>query len=330
MPALSQEQWAGTIAFVNVLILLWGRYSLLERASLFMVISFSIITLIGAVALQFSANAAPLEEVLAGLRVQIAPLMATAAIGMAVSSFAGTGVSAGELLGYTYWCVEKGYARYAGEADGTEEWTRRAKGWVRVMQIDVWLATVIFTTTTLAFFWLGAGVLHRQGMRPTDSQMILTLQTIYTGSLGPWAAGLFLVGGFFVLYSTIFSGTAGASRMWADMLGVMGVVKFEDFRNRMKWIRIFTVLVPLIQTSTFLMHRSPQSALILSSIFVGMQIPIIAGVAIWLRYKRTDPSIRPTAWTDALLWTCTLIIATVSSVYLVVKGPDLLKLVGGN
>ncbi len=322
-PVMTQEQWAGVIAFVNVLILLWGRYSLLEKASLFMVISFSVITLIGAVALQFSANAVPLEEALMGLRVQLAPLMATTALSMAVSSFAGTGVSAGELLGYTYWCVEKGYARYAGEADGTEAWTRRAKGWIRVMQIDVWLATVIFTTTTLAFFWLGAGVLHRQGLKPTDAEMISTLQNIYTGSLGPWAAGLFLLGGFFVLYSTIFSGTAGSSRMWADALGVMGFVKFEDFRNRVKWIRIFTVLVPLIQTSTFLMHRAPQTALVFSSIFVGMQIPIIAAVAIWLRYRRTDKTIRPTLWTDVPLWICTLIIASVTIIYFVVIGPTL-------
>jgi hypothetical protein len=330
MPFMTQEQWAGTIAFVNVLILLWGRYSLLEGASLFMVISFSIITLLGAVALQFSDRAVPLDVVMRGLQIQIAPLMGLTALSMAVSSFAGTGVSAGELMGYTYWCVEKGYARYAGEADGTPGWTHRAKGWVKVMQIDVWLATVIFTTTTVAFFWLGAGVLHPQGLRPDDKQMILVLQNIYTGSLGPWAAGLFLLGGFFVLYSTIFSGTAGASRMWADALGIMGYVKFEDFRNRLKWIRIFTVLVPLIQTTTFLMHRSPQTALILSSIFVGMQIPIIAAVAIWLRYQRTDRSIRPTAWTDVLLWACFLVIASVSSVYLVVKGPDLLKLVGGH
>ena len=70
----------------------------------------------------------PIEEALMGLRVQLAPLMATTALSMAVSSFAGTGVSAGELLGYTYWCVEKGYARYAGEADGTEGYIIGGKG----------------------------------------------------------------------------------------------------------------------------------------------------------------------------------------------------------
>lgn len=329
-PVLPQEAWALLIAVFNIAILLWGRYHFLERASTFMVISFSIITVGGAIALQFTQNAVPWEVAAQGLWVQIAPLVTVMALPIAVSTFAGTGVGGGELMAYTYWCVEKGYARYAGPTESSDEWAQRARGWIRVMQTDVWLATVIFTAATVAFFWLGAGILHAQGLVPTDKEMIVTIRNIYTGSLGPWASALFLVGAFFVLYSTIFSGTAGGTRMYADVLGVLGIVDFSDFHARMKWIRLFTILIPLTQAAIFASTRAPQTVLILTAAINGLMIPIIAFGTIWLRYQLTDKRITPTWVTDLLLWVCAFVILTVSAVYVWLKGTELItKALGG-
>lgn len=315
-PIFSQQVWALVIAVFNVSILLWGRYRFLERTSVTMVMTFSVITVAGAVALQFTDNAVPLPMVLDGLRVQLAPIMAPAAIAMTVSAFAGTGVGGGELMSYTYWCVEKGYARYAGESDGSDAWVKRARGWIRVMQIDVWMATGVFTLGTIAFFWLGAGILHPQGKVPNNSELISTIQQIYIQSLGPWASGLFLLGSFFVLYSTIFSGTAGTSRMYADVLSVLKVVDYTDFRARMKWIRIFTVAVPTIQTIVFALKAEPKTMLVFSAIANGLLIPVIAFSTIWLRYRLTDKRIRPSLASDILLWLCAFIILAVSGVFL--------------
>jgi Mn2+/Fe2+ NRAMP family transporter len=318
-PFMEQQHWALVIAVFNVSILLIGRYSFLERASTFMVISFSIITVVGAIALQLTDRAVPWQEAMDGLRIQLAPLLAPAAIAIVVSAFAGTGVGGGEMMSYTYWCVEKGYARFAGEPDGTESWARRARGWVRVMQVDVWLATVIFTSTTIAFFWLGAGILHRNGMQVESDQMITTLQHIYTSSLGPWASALFLVGAFFVLYSTIFSGTAGASRLYADALGVFKLVDFTDFHARMKWIRIFTVVIPAMQAALFFARVEPKEMIMVGAVAGALLLPILVFGTMWLRYKRTDRRIAPSLATDLILWPCALIILGVSLAYLWVK-----------
>jgi len=315
-PILPQQGWALLIAVVNVGLLLWGRYAFLEKTSLFMVISFSAITVLGAVALQFTDRAVPLELALQGLQVQLAPLMAVSALSVAVSTFAGTGVGGGELMSYTYWCVEKGYARYTGESENSDAWIRRARGWVRVMQVDVWLATLVFTIGTIAFFWLGAGILNPQGLEPKGDQMITTIQRVYTESLGPWAAALFLTGGFFVLYSTIFSGTAGTARMYADLLGVLKVVHFTDFHARMKWIRIFTVLVPTIQTTAFVIYPNPKEILVVTAATNGLLLPIITFAVIWLRYKRVDRRLMPGPLTDILLWLCAIFIMGVSAVFL--------------
>lgn len=317
-PGANEQVWVLVVAAVNVAILLVGRYSFLEVTATATVIIFSVITVFCTVALQMSAHAVPLGEALTGLRIQVAPLVAPAALYWVVSAFAATGVSGGELMSYTYWCVEKGYARYAGVPDGSEAWVARARGWIRVMQIDVWLATVIFTASTIAFFWLGAGILHPKGVEVSDKTMIKTLSMIYTTSLGEWASGLFLLGAFFVLYSTIFSGTAGGSRMYADALCVFKLVDFTDFRRRMRWIRIFTIFIPLMQALSHTVIQAPKSMILFGAVSNGLLIPVLVAGVIWLRYRRTMRQIAPGLGSDILMWICAGIVWTVSVVYLIV------------
>jgi regulator of sigma E protease len=49
----------------------------------------------------------------------------------AVAVFGLTGVGATEMFMYPYWCLEKGYARFAGPSDGSGAWRSRALGWIR-------------------------------------------------------------------------------------------------------------------------------------------------------------------------------------------------------
>ena len=73
------------------------------------------------------------------------------------------------------WCVEKGYARFAGPIDDSEGWLRRARGWIRVMQTDVVLTLVVLTFATIPFYMLGAGVLNRMGKMPDGLETISIL-----------------------------------------------------------------------------------------------------------------------------------------------------------
>ncbi|MGR3934119.1 hypothetical protein [Streptomyces sp. BRA346] len=41
-------------------------------------------------------------------------------VGIALAMFGITGVGADEMTTYTYWCLEKGYARWTGPDDGTD------------------------------------------------------------------------------------------------------------------------------------------------------------------------------------------------------------------
>ena len=133
---------------------------------------------------------------------------------------------------YPYWCIEKGYAGYTGPRDDIPAWCReRAFGWIRVMGVDVINSMVIYTFATIAFYLLGAGVLHGRGVIPQGSRMVQELSVLYTETLGPWSLPLFLLGAFAVLYSTVFSSTAAHCRIFADFVGHAGSLRQEGLRD---------------------------------------------------------------------------------------------------
>ena len=80
---------------------------------------------------------------------------------------------------------------HAGPRTEDEDWARRARGWTRVMQLDAWFSMVVFTVATVAFYLLGAAVLHPQGLDPKGTEMIPTLSRMYLQPLeGTPLAGL--------------------------------------------------------------------------------------------------------------------------------------------
>lgn len=111
----------------------------------------------------------------------------------------------------------KGYAAYTGVNDGSEEWRKRAKGWIKVMKMDAIVAMVIYTLVTAAFYLLGASVLHGRQEIPEGNAVIDTLANIYTQTLGSGVRNAYLIGAFFVLYSSVFATLAYWSRLFMDI-----------------------------------------------------------------------------------------------------------------
>jgi hypothetical protein len=108
-------------------------------------------------------------------------------IATAIAVFGITGVGASELFMYPYWCTEKGYARWTGTQENNEAWRQRALGWIRVMNVDILASMVYLLPATVAFYFLGAGVLHAKGIVPTGTDMIVVLSRMYTETLGEWS-----------------------------------------------------------------------------------------------------------------------------------------------
>jgi manganese transport protein len=159
VPGVPPRVWILIEMALTLFILLGGHYERIERIATIKVCLFTLLTLLSAVLLVAQPSFS-IRELAAGFRFELPGrgLIAAAAV------FGITGVGASELFMCSYWCTEKGYARFAGRNDGTTRWRERARGWVRVMQADVGASLLIYTTATVAFYLFGAGVLHRQGL----------------------------------------------------------------------------------------------------------------------------------------------------------------------
>jgi len=88
------------------------------------------------------------------------------------------------------------------------------------------------------FYLLGASVLHENQNIPEGFQMIEILSTMYTESLGHWAKSYFMLGALVVLYSTCFSALAAWTRIFSDIFGQIGWIKFYDMKQRKRTIMI--------------------------------------------------------------------------------------------
>lgn len=277
--------WTSFIAVGSIAMLYSNKYSLIERGAVLMVVVFSFVTILIALGLPLTPFSYDAGDVAGGLTF----LIPAGALGAALAMFGITGVGADEITFYTYWCVEKGYARWVGPNDGSEAWVRRANGWIRVMYKDALVSWVIYTFGTLAFYIMGAAVLKPQNLVPEGNEMITTLSRIYTDTLGEWASIVFLVGAIAVLGSTMWAAIPSWSRMYVNLLATMGVVDWHDPVARLRWIRVFTVALPLIWAVAYLAIQSPVIMVQIGGVMTGIFLVAVV-IAVWyLRRTETDP-----------------------------------------
>jgi manganese transport protein len=273
------------------ILLIIGRYRLVETASTLMVAVFTVTTMIAVGALQFTPYAVTGAQVASGLSFELPESLVTA-----FGAFGIIGVGASELIYYPYWCLEKGYGRRVGPDDGSAEWKERARGWLRVMRIDAWISFFIYTTATIAFYVLGAAILHAQQLKVESNQMIETLSQMYRGSFGGWSLWLFLLGAIAVLYSTIFGATASNARLFADAVSIFGLRKYRDNEERVRWIELGCVLLPVAFTSVFLVFGNPVALVFWGAIAQGMMLPFLAGAALYFHFTNSHLDLRANAF----------------------------------
>ena len=297
--------WATIVTVVTAVFLVVGRYGLVQSLSTALVCLFTLITIGNLFALQSNATwGITSEELLRGFRFQLTPAVEAADKSptfTALAAFGIIGVGAHELIAYPYWCLEKGYARYTGRQDGSAAWSERARGWMRVLQWDAWCSMFVYTFATIAFYLLGAAILGRVGLNPEGPELVRTLAVMYEPVFGASAQVLFLFGAFAVLYSTFFVANAGHARVCADALHVFGLPVTTDAGKR-RWVRIFSGLFPFLCLLVYFYIEAPAKLVLASGIMQALMLPMLAGAALWYRYCRTHPDIRPGKIWDFFFW----------------------------
>jgi hypothetical protein len=236
----------------------------------------------------------------------------------AIGAFGITGVASDEIIAYNYWCIEKGYAAYTGPADDSSARKERAKGWIKVMTLDASVAMVVYTIVTAAFYLLGAAILHNSGKIPEGNALIGTLADIYTKSLGKEVRIAYLVGAFFVLFSSVFATLAYWTRLFADIFGQLGWIDFSDPVGRKKVIAILAWTFPILWAITYLFIELPVFMILSGGVVGSLLLLVVVFAALCFRYKLKDQFIKPVFMYDLLLWSSVLSILIVA-VYGLVK-----------
>jgi manganese transport protein len=310
VPAVPVAAWVAILLVLTLALLLGGGYARVERLAMVKVGLFTLLTVLAAVAL-VRMDTFSWADAAGGLAFELPQQ----GIATAVAVFGITGVGATELFMYPYWCVEKGYARFTGRRQDTPAWRARARGWVRVMHLDILASMVVYTVATVAFYLLGAGILHARGTVPSQRDMIPVLSTIYTGTLGPWVLPLFYLGAVVVLYGTIFAATAAHSRLFADMCRVMGLYARDDYAQRLRYRRGFVILLTVLPAALFLVFASPVKMVVAGGIVQSVMLPVVGFGTLYLRYRRLPAELAPSAAVTAGLWVASVVMLGATVVY---------------
>ncbi len=316
-PMVDNRIWATFVATGTSLLLYFGRYALLELLCVGMVFAFTLITIGNVIALQTTEYAIPVASILDGLSFSlpdepVAWLTALAAFGI-------IGVGGTDLIVYPYWCLQRGYARFAGPRSPDPAWVRRARGWLRVMKTDALVSMCVYTLTTVAFYFIGVAVLNREGTDPDGMLMVSTLAGAYVPVFGQYAKLLFLAGALAVLYSSFLVANAGAAFLFADCLAIFGVIPDTE-AGRQRAASVLSFALPLLVLLIFWTGWNSVRLIVVGGLMQSLVLPIIGACALYFRFRLTDPRLRPGhLWDAALLVSClSLLLVGAFSMYQIV------------
>jgi Mn2+/Fe2+ NRAMP family transporter len=315
-PGIAVTAWVLVFFVLTLALLLGGAYARVEKIALFKVAVFTAITCLSAILLMNMPEYFTWGHVVDGL---IPSMPNRDQLAIAIAVFGITGVASGELCIYPYWCIEKGYARFTGPREDSAAWRERARGWIRVMHTDVVVSMIVYTLATIAFYLLGAGVLHGMQQIPAGANMIAALSNIYTKTLGPWSLWVFYLGAVIILYGTIFAVTAGNSRMIADFMQVLGRYAREDYARRTRYRDIFIFLITVLAVAFFFIFgQAPVTLVTWTGMAQAALLPIVAFGTLFLAVRHLPDEMKVPSWMMWLLWFASIVITVfiVPSLYL--------------
>ncbi|MDI3403408.1 Nramp family divalent metal transporter [Streptomyces cavernicola] len=296
--------WVLILVVIAIAIHVVNRYKLVESISTVLVVLVTAFAVVMVFLVQFTEFQWSVADVSDGLRFQVS----AGSMGVALSMFGMTGVGAGEITAYTYWCVEKGYAAWAGPNDGSEAWVRRARGWIRVMKLDAWVAWVVYTVSTAALYMLGAAVLHPQPeLRPEGPEVMGVISSIFTSTVGQWGGTVFLVGAGVALFKTIIANVPSLGRQVGNTLAVFGAFDWTDMRRRDRWMRVIMVVLPITWGLLAVAVQAPLTLVVIAGILNSLFLMGVAVATLHLSRTETDPRVK-----DGKPFTVLLVISAVA------------------
>ena len=180
------------------------------------------------------------------------------------------------------------------------------------MKLDAWVSWVIYTISTMAFYMLGAAVLHPQpGLRPKGTKVMEVISSIFDTAVGQWGGTLFLIGAAVALFKTILANVPSLSRQVVNTLSVFGAFDWADMPARDKWMRASMVILPITWGILAILSANPLQLVIVAGLLNALFLIGVAICTIYLAKTETDPRVKDGTWFTVLLWISAISIVAV-------------------
>ena len=124
VPVFSIDLLVWVVGVTTAVLLMVSGYAVVEKIALAFIVTFTGVTISCAYLLSYKPEYFSWASVADGLSFH----MPETGFVTAVAVFGITGAGTMDLIAYPYWCVEKGYGRFAGPRDNSEAWRQRARG----------------------------------------------------------------------------------------------------------------------------------------------------------------------------------------------------------
>jgi Mn2+/Fe2+ NRAMP family transporter len=118
--------------------------------------------------------------------------------------------------------------------------------------------------------------------------------------LGSWAKWLFVALAFFVLFSTLLSGTAAFTRTIADYFISTGLI-LEKEDTRPELIKIIAFVIPFLSGVFYFILPNPITLFIIAGIWAALGLPIVNIGALFL-ISKLEKELQPKTATKMILW----------------------------
>ena len=91
-------------------------------------------------------------------------------------------------------------------------------------------------------------------------------------------------------------------------MGLAGVYKGTDYKQRLKWQRIMVVVFNAVPVLLYYAVKLPALMVIITGVSIALLLPIISICTLYLRYKKLPQEVAPPQWVSVLLWITTIVI----------------------
>jgi Mn2+/Fe2+ NRAMP family transporter len=295
--------WMIASVMLATVLVLWGKYKGVEKASVILASTLAIASIIAAIIVSPS-----LKELTAGLQPDLSQKIDLTEIlpwlGFMMSGAAG-------LMWYSYWIPAKGYGMGKLKNENlNNEVTRKKipdlkelsahdqkklKGWIKMMSLDTSTAVIGTVIITLAFIILGTELLRPQGLVPEENKVAETLGKILGQLWGPVGFWFMVIGVFIGFWDTVLSDQDGHSSLFAN-----GTHHLLDSRLKGKWAEekflkkfFVIVLVTILPIMLYVIIGNPVQLLKVSGAIEAAHIPIVAGLTLYLNKKTLPKELQP-------------------------------------